>query len=181
MSRGPEEVHRLIAQLQVVRDRAVQDKAAIVSLYPFVDPEHDARITAFSKLINVLNSLQLSFTFISMHLLDKEWWMLSRKLQFPIATNSYMQTNSRILSRSVLSTPCFHQLRAPSDYSFVRLIQLRATEAWKNLSQYTNACSGLSSRKSQRTVSSFSTFFALFETPFIIMACTLTRVGATSS
>jgi hypothetical protein len=83
MSRGPEEVHRLIAQLQVVRDRAVQDKAAIVSLYPFVDPEHDARITAFSKLINVLNSLQLSFTFISMHLLDKEWWDVIAKTPIP--------------------------------------------------------------------------------------------------
>lgn len=71
---GPDEVHRLIEQLQPIRDRAVDDKAAVVALYPFVDPEHDARITAFSKLINVLNSLQLSFTFLSKHLLHKQWW-----------------------------------------------------------------------------------------------------------
>ena len=71
---GPDEVHRLIEQLQPIRDRAVDDKTAVVALYPFVDPEHDARITAFSKLINVLNSLQLAFTFLSKHLLYKQWW-----------------------------------------------------------------------------------------------------------
>ncbi|MGB9616816.1 MAG: hypothetical protein ACPL7J_05795 [Desulfomonilaceae bacterium] len=74
MLMGPDEVHRLIEQLQPIRDRAVDDKTAVAALYPFVDPEHEARITAFSKLINVLNSLQLSFTFLSKHLLHKPWW-----------------------------------------------------------------------------------------------------------
>jgi hypothetical protein len=71
---GPEEVHRLIKQLQPVRDRAVDDKAAVIKLYPFTTPEHDARITAFSKFINVLHSVQLAFAVISKHLLHKQWW-----------------------------------------------------------------------------------------------------------
>lgn len=74
MALGPDEVHRLIEQLQRIRDRAVDDKTAIVALYPFASPEHDARITAFAKLINVLNSVQLAFTFASKHLLHKQWW-----------------------------------------------------------------------------------------------------------
>jgi hypothetical protein len=74
MALGPDEVHRLIEQLQPIRDRAVNDKTAIVALYPFTSPEHDARITAFAKLINVLNSVQLAFTFASKHLLNRQWW-----------------------------------------------------------------------------------------------------------
>jgi hypothetical protein len=69
---GPDEVHRLIEQLQPIRNRAVDDNSAVASLYGFASPEHDARITAFSKLINVLNSLQLAFTFLSKHLLHKQ-------------------------------------------------------------------------------------------------------------
>ncbi len=70
----PEEVHHLIEQLQPVLDRAVDDKTAVILLYPFATPECDARITAFSKFINVLNSVQLSFVFISKHLLDNQRW-----------------------------------------------------------------------------------------------------------
>ena len=80
---GPDEVHHLIEQLQPIRDRAVDDKTAVIALYPSVDPEHDARITAFSKLINVLNSLQLSFTFISKHLLHKQWWEAIARTPIP--------------------------------------------------------------------------------------------------
>jgi len=74
MSLGPDEAHRLIEQLQPIRNRAVDDKTAVVALYLFATSEHDARITAFSKLINVLNSVQLAFTFVSKHLLHKQWW-----------------------------------------------------------------------------------------------------------
>jgi hypothetical protein len=70
----PDEVQYLIEQLQRIRDRAVDDKDAVVKLYTFVNPKHDARVTAFSKLINVLNSLELSFVFLSKYLLDKRWW-----------------------------------------------------------------------------------------------------------
>ena len=71
---GSEELHKLIGQLQSVRNLAVDDKNAIVALYSTVDPKHDARITAFSKTINVFNSLQLGLAFISKHLLHKQWW-----------------------------------------------------------------------------------------------------------
>jgi hypothetical protein len=74
MYAGPDDFHQLIEQIQMVRDRAVDDKQAVVDLYLSVDPQHDARITAFSKFINVLNSVQLSFTFISKYLLYKQWW-----------------------------------------------------------------------------------------------------------
>lgn len=71
---GPDEVHKLIEQLQTVRDQAVDNKNAILALYSGMNPKHDARITAFSKFINVLNSLQLALTFVSKHLLHNEWW-----------------------------------------------------------------------------------------------------------
>ena len=71
---GSEELHKLIGQLQSVRNLAVNDKNTIVALYSTVDPKHDARITAFSKTINVFNSLQLGLAFISKHLLHKQWW-----------------------------------------------------------------------------------------------------------
>lgn len=71
---GPDEVHKLVEQLQSVRDRAADGKDAVVALYSGLNPERDARITAFSKFINVLNSLQLALTFISKHLLHNDWW-----------------------------------------------------------------------------------------------------------
>ena len=74
MSLGPDEVHCLIEQFQPICNRAVDDKTAVVALYPFATSEHDARITAFSKLISVLNSVQFAFTFVSKHLLHKQWW-----------------------------------------------------------------------------------------------------------
>jgi len=74
MSTGPDEFYRLIELLQPVRNRAVDDKTAVVAFLSFANSEHDARVTAFSKFINVLNSVQLAFTFVSKHLLHKQWW-----------------------------------------------------------------------------------------------------------
>jgi hypothetical protein len=74
MPAGPDDVHRLIQQLQPVRDRFAEDKEAVTAIYSSVSPAHDARITAYSKAINVLNSVQLAFTFISKHLLNGQWW-----------------------------------------------------------------------------------------------------------
>ncbi len=71
---GPEEVHKLIKLFEPVRDKTVDDKRDIIILYTNIDPKHDARITAYSKTINVFNSLQLALTFISKHLLHKQWW-----------------------------------------------------------------------------------------------------------
>jgi hypothetical protein len=83
MALGPDDVHRLIEQLQAVRDRAASDKSAIVALCSSVSPEHDARITAFAKFINVLNSVQLAFTFLSKHLLHKPWWEAVARTPIP--------------------------------------------------------------------------------------------------
>lgn len=74
MPAGPDDIHRLIEQFQPVRDRFVDDKATVMAIYASVDPKHDARITAYSKAINILNSVQLGFTFISKHLLQNQWW-----------------------------------------------------------------------------------------------------------
>lgn len=71
---GSEEVQKLIKLLEPVRDKTVDDKRNIIALYSNINPKHDTRITAFSKTINVLNSLQLALTFISKHLLYKQWW-----------------------------------------------------------------------------------------------------------
>lgn len=83
MALGTDDVHQLIEQLQAVRDRAANDKLAVVALYSSVSPEHDARITAFSKFINVLNSVQLAFTFVSKHLLHKPWWEAISRAPIP--------------------------------------------------------------------------------------------------
>jgi len=80
---GSDEVHKLIEQLQLVRDRAVDGKNAVVALYPSLNSERDARVTAFSKFINVSNSLQLALTFISKHLLYNEWWNWISRKQIP--------------------------------------------------------------------------------------------------
>lgn len=83
MPAGHDDIHRLIEQLQPVRDRFVDDKATVMSIYASVDPKHDARITAYSKAINILNSVQLGFTFISKHLLQNQWWQAVARTPIP--------------------------------------------------------------------------------------------------
>ena len=48
MAAGPDDIHRLIEALQHVRDRFVSDKEAVIAIYSFVTPKHDARLTAYS-------------------------------------------------------------------------------------------------------------------------------------
>jgi len=85
MPSAPDEVHRLIEQIQRVRDRTADDKTAVTGLYSFASPDHDARITAFGKLVNVLNSVQLAFTFASKQLLHKPWWDAIARTPIPDA------------------------------------------------------------------------------------------------
>lgn len=80
---GPDDIHKLIKLLEPVRDSAVDDRAIVASRYSFVSPDHDARITAFAKLINVLNSVQLAFTFEAAHLLRKPWWEAIARTPIP--------------------------------------------------------------------------------------------------
>ena len=83
MPAGPDEVHQLIQQLEPVRYKFADDKMAVAAVYSSVNPKHDARITAYSKAINVLNSLQLSLTFISKHLLHNQWWQAVARNPIP--------------------------------------------------------------------------------------------------
>jgi len=49
---GPDEVMNLIKQLEPIRDQAAQDKDSVIAMYSGFDPRKDARVTAFSKMIN---------------------------------------------------------------------------------------------------------------------------------
>jgi hypothetical protein len=82
---GTDGVMNLIKQLEPIRDQAAQSKDSIVALYSSVDPRKDARITAFSKMVNVFNSVQLALTFVSKHLLDLNWWKVISKGEIPVA------------------------------------------------------------------------------------------------
>jgi hypothetical protein len=73
-SLGPEDIFALVKKLEVIRNKAVDDKEAAIRMYPALDARTDARITALTKLINAFNSTQLLLTFVSNHLLHKSWW-----------------------------------------------------------------------------------------------------------
>jgi hypothetical protein len=83
MPAGPNDIHQLIKKIQAVRDAFDSDKAEVVAIFSSIDPKHDARITAYSKAINVLNSVQLAFTFISKHLLHQKWWVAIARKSIP--------------------------------------------------------------------------------------------------
>lgn len=63
-----------IQDVEETRDEFIQHKQDVIKSNPGWDPEHDARITVFSKCINVLNSTQLGLTHIHFHLTDQDWW-----------------------------------------------------------------------------------------------------------
>lgn len=70
----PLEAMKNIESIQLIRNNIDSQKAKIISQFPNWDPIKDARITIFSKCINVCNSTQLAFTFMQFHLTDIEWW-----------------------------------------------------------------------------------------------------------
>lgn len=82
---GPNEVMGLIKQLEPIRDQADQDKKSVAAMFSNLDPQKDTRITAFSKMINVLNSVQLAMTFVSKHLLDLNWWKAIAREEIPVS------------------------------------------------------------------------------------------------
>lgn len=141
MSVGPDEVHRLIEELQPIRDRAVDDKKAIAALYPFATAEHDARITAFSKLINVLNSVQLAFAFVSKHLLHQQWWDAVARTPIPdcdkqVYANEFANFTKVGFVHAMCST-IESSLRL-----FLRALDpVACNPVWQSSSQYTTACS----------------------------------------
>lgn len=54
--------------------KIIKEKSDLVHLFSEWDATNDARITVFSKLINVCNSTQLSLIFYHVHLTNKDWW-----------------------------------------------------------------------------------------------------------
>lgn len=75
----------LIGELQTVRNGFMQDQIDVTRLYPSVDPRYDARISAYTKAINAINSTHLALTFIAKHLLHDEWWAAITHKQIPDA------------------------------------------------------------------------------------------------
>jgi len=78
-----------IESIQKIRDSIFDNKNKIISEFPTWNSEKDARITVFSKLINVCNSTQLSFTFMQFHLTNVDWWK-------QIAKNEISQNDTMI-------------------------------------------------------------------------------------
>lgn len=68
------EVDAMIKHVESILNQTVENKKEVISIYSSVDPSKDARITAFSKLIDVFNSTQLSLIFVSKHLMNNAWW-----------------------------------------------------------------------------------------------------------
>jgi len=80
---GPDYYFRLIKLVEPIRDEALNNKKNISATYQSFVSNNDARITAFSKLMNILSSLQLSLTFIWRHLMHKDWWRKTAKKVIP--------------------------------------------------------------------------------------------------
>jgi len=70
---GPEDFYQLAKQIERIRDVLANEKDNILKIYSMNDL-NDARITSYNKIINVLNSVQLSLVFVTKHLLNQQWW-----------------------------------------------------------------------------------------------------------
>lgn len=68
------EIGIVIRELERIRNSTSLEKERLIAAHPNWDSEKDARITSFSKFINVLNSTQLAFVFISRNLPNNGWW-----------------------------------------------------------------------------------------------------------
>ena len=74
---------KIVRSLESLRDKAYSKKERIIDDFPQIDTEHDARITTFSKFINVTNSSQLGLTFAGQHLLSSNWWKKTARKDIP--------------------------------------------------------------------------------------------------
>jgi len=72
-----------IESIQNIWDSFSDNKDKIIAQFTDWDAVKDARITIFSKCINVCNSIQLSFTFMHFHLTRPEWWKQIAKIEIP--------------------------------------------------------------------------------------------------
>lgn len=73
------ELLQVVQGIENLRDHADTQKQTLMSRFPSWDQIHDARLTTFSKLINVSNSTQLALTFAGQHLVDPIWWQHTAK------------------------------------------------------------------------------------------------------
>lgn len=80
---GPDEVMQWVKRIELILDKAHSDKARIIADHPLWNSGSDARVTALSKLINVLNSVHLALTFVSKHLLHPIWWATVAREEIP--------------------------------------------------------------------------------------------------
>jgi len=93
-----QEVEVIRQKVSKILEQTVQDKKEITSLYSSVDPKSDARITAFSKLIDVFRSTELSFIFMSKYLMDKIWWhYVCQKPIDPTTPQTYIKGFDRFI------------------------------------------------------------------------------------
>ena len=75
---------RNIESIQEIRDSFINNKDKLIIQFQNWDTIKDARITVFSKCINVCNSTQLSFTFMHFHLAHFNWWKQIAKIEIPV-------------------------------------------------------------------------------------------------
>ena len=121
-----EEILNLVREIESIRDLATDMKSKLISDFPHYDISKDARITTFSKFINVANSTQLLLTFIGQHLLDVEWWKQTAKKEIPTSDKniysnevqsftklgfvqfifSSVESGIRLILRAIDSTSC---------------------------------------------------------------------------
>lgn len=122
------EMLSLIAKVESARDSFIKAKEKICASNNTWDKKTDARITLFSKSINVLNDVQIGMILIHYHLSRKDWWKL-------IATDSIPENDIQIyLAEFIMFVKMgFLQFLFSSIESSFRLI-LKALDP--------NACSG---------------------------------------
>ena len=70
---GYDKFNSIINQLEQICNQSIQDKETIKGIYSKVNPKKDARITTFSKMINIFNSLRLSLAFVQKGF-NLNWW-----------------------------------------------------------------------------------------------------------
>jgi hypothetical protein len=70
---GYTKFNNIINQLEQICNQSIQNKETIKGIYSRVNPGKDARITTFSKMIDIFNSLRLSLAFVQKGF-NLDWW-----------------------------------------------------------------------------------------------------------
>jgi hypothetical protein len=81
---------RIVSRLEFIQQKTFDDQKRLGGIHPTWESQLDARFTAFSKLINGLNSTKLSVVFIETCLQDHTWW----RENFPVITVHDRENNT---------------------------------------------------------------------------------------